>query len=281
MQHNPGHAPVKPQLELDNYSGPLELLLGLIEQQRLDITAISLAQVAEQYMAAVAALAQPDPDTIAEFLVIGAKLLVIKTRALLPRPPAELASSDEEDAGEQLARQLREYQRYKQAAGQLRAWEQAGLRAYARLGAPPLPPPRPIETKLDVSLAELAATMQRRLQLLLPLADEPVGVPLPKIITIADVRTRLLTTLRRQRWTSFEDLLSLALTRNEVIVTLWTVLELFKRQAIVFEQQALFGVISISHGPAFDAFVQQAESPAAGSNDWELATGDSNDAAAD
>lgn len=278
MQHNLGHAPVKkPQLELDNYSGPLELLLGLIEQQRLDITAISLAQVAEQYMAAVAALDHPDPDTIAEFLVIGAKLLVIKTRALLPRPPAELAVKDEEDAGEQLARQLREYQRFKQAAGQLRAWEQAGLRAYARLAsAQPLPPPRPVETKLDVSLSELVAVMQRRLQLMLPLADEPVGMPLPKIITIADVRARLVATLSRQRWTSFEDLLSLALTRNEVIVTLWTVLELFKRQAIEFEQQDLFGVISIGRGPAFDAFQQRAESAATDSMQ-EFATTDSDD----
>lgn len=265
---------MRPQLELANYSGPLELLLGLIEQQRLDITAISLAQVAEQYMAAVAALERPDPDTIAEFLVIGAKLLVIKTRALLPRPPAELAPQDEEDAGEQLARQLRDYQRFKQAAGHLRGWEQAGLRAYARVGTPPLPP-RPAETRLDVSLAELVATMQRRLQLML-LADDPVPLPTPKIITIADVRRRLFDTLRQQRWTSFEDLLSLALTRNEVIVTLWTVLELFKRQAIVFEQQALFGAITIGHGPAFESLVQQAASPTADS-EWELTTGDVDD----
>lgn len=277
MQHNIGHAPtVKPQLELANYSGPLDLLLGLIEQQRLDITAISLAQVAEQYMAAVAALERPDPDTIAEFLVIGAKLLVIKTRALLPRPPAELAPQDEEDAGEQLARQLRDYQRFKQAAGHLRAWEQAGLRAYGRIGPPPLPARRPVETRLDVSLAELAATMQRRLQLLLLTNDEPVPLPTPKIITIADVRTRLVETLVRQRWISFEDLLGLALTRNEVIVTLWTVLELFKRQAIIFEQQALFGAIAIGHGPAFESLAQQAASPAADS-DWELANGDADD----
>lgn len=277
MQHNIGHAPtVKPQLALDNYSGPLELLLGLIEQQRLDITAISLAQVAEQYMAAVAALERPDPDTIAEFLVIGAKLLVIKTRALLPRPPAELAPQDEEDAGVQLARQLRDYQRYKQAAGHLRSWEQAGLRAYARVGPPPLPPRRPVETKLDVSLTELVATMQRRLQLLLLADDEPLPLPTPKIMTIADVRTRLVDTLRRQRWTSFEDLLSLALTRNEVIVTLWTVLELFKRQAIVFEQQQLFSAIAIGHGPAFERLAQQATSPVADS-EWELAAGDADD----
>jgi len=242
----------KPQLQLANYNGPLDLLLSLIEQQRLDITAISLAQVAEQYMAAVAALESPDPDALAEFLVIGAKLLVIKTRALLPRPPVELASKDDEDVGEQLAQQLIEYRRFKQAAAQLR--EQEGQRTYTRLAEPP--PPRvdaPTTVPLDLTLAELVATMQRRLQLMLPVADDPVPLPTPKIITIADVRARLSTVLQQQSWTTFEDLLSLAFTRSEVIVTLWTVLELFKRQVLVIEQQHIFGQISIGRGPAFHA----------------------------
>lgn len=248
----------KLQLQLDNYYGPLDLLLSLIEQQRLDITAISLAEVADQYMRAVMALDAPPPDVIADFLVIGAKLLLIKTRALLPRPPAELARPDDEDIGDQLARQLREYKRFKSAAAQLRAWDVAGQHTYARRpekvpALAPQPTPDPDEIpKLDVSLADLVATMQRRLQLLLPLEAETVPLPAPKIITIADVRVRIHTVLRHQPWTSFEDLLSLALTRNEVIVTLWTVLELFKREQIVIEQDELYGTISIGRGPAFD-----------------------------
>jgi segregation and condensation protein A len=239
----------KPQLQLDLYNGPLDLLLSLIEQHRLDITAISLAQVADQYMQAVAQLESPDPDAIAEFLVIGAKLLVIKTRALLPKPPAELASADDEDVGDQLARQLAEYQRFKRAAAQLRAREEQGLRAYTRMDAPPPGPP----PALQVSLADLITAVQRRLQLMLPLDEEIVAMPAPKIITIAEVRSRLYTTLRQRAWVSFDDLLSLAISRNEVIVTLWTVLELFKRGAIVIEQDQLFGSISVGRGPAFDA----------------------------
>lgn len=242
----------KPQLQLDNYNGPLDLLLSLIEQQRLDITAISLAQVADQYMATVRSLPSPDPDAIAEFLVIGAKLLLIKTRALLPKPPAELAPAADDDVAAQLTRQLSEYKRFKEAAAQLRSREQAHRRAYVRVGTPPLPPAPPREElQLDVSLADLIAAMQRRMQLLLPL-DEPTALLAPKIITIADVRARLHATLRQQAWTSFEDMLSLAMTRNEVIVTLWTVLELFKRQTIVIEQNKLFGTIAIGRGVAFE-----------------------------
>lgn len=243
--------PDRPQLHLERYNGPLDLLLTLIEQQRLDITEISLAQVADQYMAAVRTLEAPDPDAIAEFLVIGAKLLVIKTRALLPRPPAELASPEaDEDVGEQLARQLIEYQRFKQAAQQLRTWEQQGRRSYARHAAPPIPP-QPKPTQLDVSLHDLVTAMQRRMQLLLPL-DEQIPMPVPKVITIADVRAHLNVVLRQQRRISFEDLLSLAFTRNEVIVTLWTVLELFKRGTVTVEQDDLFSPIMIARGPTFD-----------------------------
>lgn len=250
----------KPQLQLESYSGPLDLLLSLIEQRQLDITTISLARVAEQYMQAVAAVEAPDPDVIAEFLVIGAKLLVIKTRALLPRPPAEVAPRDEEDVGDQLARQLIEYRRFKQAAAQLRAWEQEHRRAYARRAAPPLPPRKP-PARLDVSLADLLSAIERRLQLMLPIEDDPVSMPAPKIITIADVRTRLHGILRQQSWISFEDLLSLALSRNEVIVTLWTVLESFKRGLIVLEQERLFTRINIGRGPAFDADTALAAEP--------------------
>lgn len=240
----------KPLIQLDVYQGPLDLLLSLIEQQRLDITAISLAQVADQYLQAVARLDAPDPDALAEFLVIGAKLLVIKTRALLPRPPAELAPHEEEDVGDQLARQLAAYKCFKEAAAWLRQHE--GRRSHTRLAAPPLPPPAPLPP-LQVGLAELLAAVQRRLQLLLPLEPEPVSLPAPKIITIAEVRARLVAALQRRAWISFEDLLGLTITRNEVIVTLWTVLELFKRQAIVLEQEQRFGPIGIGRGPAFDA----------------------------
>ena len=70
-------------------------------------------------------------------------------------------------------------------------------------------------------------------------------------VTIADVRGRVYDMLAMQQWLSFEDLLGFSLTRNEVIVTLWTVLELFKRQVIVFEQQGMFSTITIGRGELF------------------------------
>jgi segregation and condensation protein A len=233
-------------IQLPAFEGPLDLLLKLIEREELDITAIALAQVADQYLAHVHAMEAPDPDSLSAFLVIAARLLLIKSRALLPRPSASRPPDEVLDEGEELARQLREYQRYKQAAALLRAWESQGRRTYTRLAAPP-PPARP--EKLDVTLNEMIAAVQRRMQLLLPLEPPNVPLPAPKIITVAEMAARIVARLQMQEWFSFEDLLSLAARRVEVIVALWAVLELLKRRAIVVEQAALFGPIMLGRGP--------------------------------
>ena len=149
------------QVSLDVYEGPLDLLLRLIEQEQLDITKISLVLVTDQYLAHIARLQEITAANLADFIVLAARLLVIKSRALLPKPepPAE---EEEEDPGEELARQLLEYKKYKQVAAHLRSLEETGLRAYPRIAAPP-----EVETRLkpgEVTLAELAAAFRRALE---------------------------------------------------------------------------------------------------------------------
>lgn len=233
--------------QLPVFEGPLDLLLKLIEREELDITEVALAQVADQYLAHVRGLEAPEPGALSSFLVMAARLLLIKSRALLPRPPAAPGPGDPPDEAAELARQLREYQRYKQAATLLRAWETLGHRAYLRVAAPPLPAlPKP--DKLDVTLNEMIAAVQRRMQLLLPLEPSEVPLPAPKVITVPEMAARIRDKLAQQHWISFEDVLSLAVSRVEIVVALWAVLELLKRRAIVAEQEALFGPIMIGRG---------------------------------
>ncbi|HJS28904.1 MAG TPA: ScpA family protein, partial [Anaerolineales bacterium] len=92
------------------YEGPLDLLLNLIEQAELDITRVALAQVTDQFLAYLQNLTIVSPEEISAFLVIAAKLVQIKSEALLPRPPAR--AEGEEDPAEALARQLRIYKRF-------------------------------------------------------------------------------------------------------------------------------------------------------------------------
>jgi segregation and condensation protein A len=233
-------------ITLPSFEGPLDLLLRLVERAELDITTIALAQVTDQYLAHVRALDMPDPRQLADFVALAARLILIKSRMLLPRPVVAAERNDgaaEIDDAELLAQQLREYRRYKQAAAWLRACQDEGRRTFLRTAAlPVLVAAEPVN--LDHTLAELIAAVQRRMQLLLPL-DEATGLSLQPRLTVGDVIAQVNARLEVYRWFAFNDLLVLATTRQEVIVTFWAVLELLKQRKIVVEQTELFGLISI------------------------------------
>jgi segregation and condensation protein A len=240
-------------IQLPIFEGPLDLLLRLIEREELDITVVALAQVADQYLAHVRTLSDPDPAALSAFLSMAARLLVIKSRALLPRIAVQQRGPDQqEDEGEALARQLREYQRFKQAAALLAAWQEQGRRSYTRAAPPALPTPAP--ARLEVTLAEMIAAVQRRMQLLLPLDPPAVPLPTPKVITVPEMAERIRARLKRQAWFDFTDLLALTVRRVDVVVALWAVLELLKRRAITIEQVELFGPIQIGRGPELEHF---------------------------
>ena len=94
-------------IQLAQFEGPLDLLLHLIERSELDITTIALAQVADQYLQYVRAMPNPDAGQMSAFIVLASRLLVIKSRVLLPAPPR---SSDEPDESIDLVAQLKIYQ---------------------------------------------------------------------------------------------------------------------------------------------------------------------------
>ena len=118
---------VQLQLRLDTFEGPLELLLLLIEQRKLPITQVSLAQVADQYLAQVHAAPELDPDLLADFLAIAGKLLLLKSRALLL---TEEHDPEVEQVATDLTERLAEYRVFRAAAEALRELEQRGGRTY-------------------------------------------------------------------------------------------------------------------------------------------------------
>jgi condensin subunit ScpA len=121
-------------ISLPEFTGPLDLLLRLIERAELDITTIALASVADQYLAYVRTLEEVEPRELAEFVSLAARLILIKSRALLPRSPNAAPDPIDEDAG-QLAAQLELYRRFKQVADQLRHWQEQGRCTFGAPGA--------------------------------------------------------------------------------------------------------------------------------------------------
>lgn len=234
-------------IDLPVFAGPLDLLLHLIERQELDITAISLAKVTEQYLAQIEALKKDRVEELIDFLVVGARLVLIKSRALLPQEPSiGEDGEEEEDPAEALVRQLRRYRRFKQAAGWLSEREKQGLRTYLRVA-----PPQKLEGRLDLSGVSLDALIDAVRAVLERAAnlEESVSVARPRQLTIQDQIRRLRHRVRSGSTLRFEELLSDKATRSEVAVSLLAVLELIKRRELSAVQEALFGPIIIVGAP--------------------------------
>ena len=222
------------------YQGPFDLLLKLIENAELDITRLALAEVTDQYLNHMQSLQAQNAEEVSAFLVIAAKLLQIKSEALLPRPPER--ETGEEDPGEELARQLRLYRRYKEIASHLKDRESQGLRTYLRLAAPPK-----VEAQLDLSEYTIQDIWQAARTAFLE-ADErqELGtvVAAPKV-TIRDKIGMIVKNLRTMGVTSFQALLGEKRSRLEVVVTFLALLELVKRHFIEARQENLFGEITL------------------------------------
>lgn len=227
-------------VQLQVFEGPLDLLLELIERAELDITKVALAQVTDQYLAYLHQMPERDLADLASFLVVAARLLQIKSEALLPRPPQR--EPGEEDPGEALARQLIAYKKYKQIAHLLSEREQAGLRTYVRLAPPPTVP-----ATLDLSDVTSEHLKHALLEALTP---APAGPPLSAVVAAAQVNIRdqirlIVSALRSRGKTTFRRLLRKVRSRVEVVVTFLAVLELVKQRKVTATQDRLFGEIEL------------------------------------
>lgn len=226
------------KVQIPVYEGPLDLLLNLIERAELDITAVSLASVTDQYLSYLGGLDERKPDEISSFLVIAAKLVQIKSEALLPRPPER--EPGEEDPGESLVEQLRLYKRYKEVGIWFEELQIKGWRTYLRVA----PPPK-VEPKLDLSnltlegllnAAESAFTKGKGKKPLATIITAPRITIREKI----DYITKVMKNIQKM---TFSGLITDKATRIEIVVTFLAMLELIKRYHISAKQETLFGDI--------------------------------------
>ncbi len=235
-----GHQTEGYRVATNVYEGPLDLLLELIERTELDITTLAIAQVTDQYLGYLKDLQNRDPAEVSAFLVMAARLLQIKSAALLPRPEAVEHTGEEEDDAEALARQLIEYRRFKQIANLLARREEAGLHAYLRLA--------PAQIKVDarpdmtgIGLADLVEAARQAFGSTANLPNLSSVVSMPRI-TIRDKIQAILGILKHKTTATFRSLLRTP-NRVEVVVTFLALLELIKRRVVEAHQETLFSDI--------------------------------------
>ncbi len=232
------------QVQTEVFAGPLDLLLHLIEKEELDITQLALAQVTDQFLAYLEAMrGHLELEEVAEFLVVAARLMLIKSRALLPQPPRAVTAGETTPPDEdELVQQLRAYRQYKIAAQALQERLAAGWRTYIRL----MPLDIPTTYRLDMSGVTVAHLRQAAQRVLYP-SEGPrpqQALVRPRLTIVQQVRL-IRERLIQWRRVSFSHLLSPRPTRLEAAVTLHALLELIKQNAIQVQQPHLFGDILV------------------------------------
>ena len=227
------------QVKLEQFSGPLQLLLELIQERKLDITQVSLAAVAEQFVQYVQAQEHVDPEVAADFLVVAARLMLIKSRALLP----EFSAQTEEEASE-LEQQLKLYREFVRASLVLEDIIASRHFTYGRqlptkMLEPRFAPPTGLTATI---LARSYSAMLAGLQAFFIL---PKGA-LRRVQTVADRLQQLLKMVAERSSLTFSQLLGDPASRVERVLNFLALLEMIKQSAVQVQQHEHHGEIHIS-----------------------------------
>ncbi|MGI6130666.1 MAG: segregation and condensation protein A [Bacillota bacterium] len=231
------------KVDTEGFSGPLDLLLSLIEKKQIDICEVSISDIADDYLEQVSAMEWLDIDQAAEFLMVAVTLLYIKVRALLPPDEVteQLGAAAEEmpDPRAELVARLVDYRRYRDAARLLRSLEAVGSRMYTR-------PPRPLPTPTVRSNPVEGVTGRDLLQAYLD-ASSSIPEEFPYLpadeIPIATQMVAVLVRLARRGKLGMFEFLGGAKSRHVLVSTILAVLELVRRGRISASQPAPFGEI--------------------------------------
>jgi len=227
------------KISTDVYEGPLDLLLQLIEKAELDITKLSLAKVTDQYLNYLQNFSNQDPVEVSAFLVIGAKLVFIKSSILLPSP--QKLDEEQQDIGNQLAKQLIEYKKFKNAAAWLNYRQENGLRAYYRVSAPPV-----VIEHLDLSEFGVYDLIDILMDVYFTHDHE---TPMSDVVTITALTIRnrineIRDIMQMHSRVSFLKFIENDVSRLDIVVTFLALLELVKNHAIIADQESPFSDIA-------------------------------------
>jgi len=234
----------KYEIKLENFIGPLDLLLHLIEKNEIDIYDIPIAKITDQYISYIKAIEYLDLDSASEFLVMAATLLSIKARMLLPKPP-KIIEEDDQDPREELVARLLEYKLFKEAAMVLKEKEESMFKVFIRKQdegefLKKYGPQNPVE---NISVLDLF----KAFKVILEKSEEPE--PTYQLareeVSIQECMISILDKLTLSTQIVFADLFPQGTSRIRVIVTFLALLELIKLKKIGVVQVGSFSKIII------------------------------------
>ena len=225
---------------VDGFTGPFDLLLRLVERRELNLLAISLAEVAEQYLDGLEAANLRDPEHLTAFLIVAAKLLLIKSSLVLPTAPRPAAEEPPVDPTD-LTERLRIYQQFQKAAGWLGDRDEANLRSYPRAPQPYRPPERPPEPLSPLLLRDALLAALRRPK---PPIAEPVQVE--SRLSVAEVVVSLRALLASDKPIALSDLVASSPSPQRYVATFLAILEVVRLGLASASQDQRFGEIVLA-----------------------------------
>lgn len=234
---------------LDNFEGPLDLLLYLIKEEEIEIRDIFVSQVTEQFLMYMKGLPYIDMDKASDYLNIAATIIDIKARSLVPPPDDGFEDyyDEEDDPQEELIRALEEYKMIKEEAEKLKEMETVGY--YFK------EPDRDVSNiqvkykdfTLDGLLAAFANLMLKRESLK---NEAGLAREIPKDrFTVPEKINYIRETVRTRERVQFEELFEKDTTKAEIVTTFQALLELLKHQFLIVEQEEIFSSITIMKNP--------------------------------
>lgn len=239
------------KVKTESFEGPFDLLLYLVSKKRVDIGAISISEITDQYLIEVSKMQMLDLDVASDFLLVAATLLEIKAQALIPKDKdalddeiAELAPSD---AREILIDKLYRYKQFKNAAEELSSkYEMAGRMH----GRPFGPDARFLKAMPDFlkdvsidSLGYLAAGAMARREIFLLESEHIAAKPIPVEVHVRAIHQRITS----RKHLKFSELVQHDHSAQLVVVSFLAILELYKRKMVLLEQENSFGDIDITY----------------------------------
>ena len=231
------------QCSLDIFEGPLDLLLHLIKEQKMDIYDIRIAEITKQYLSYLDLLSELNLEMVGEYLVMAAELAKIKSKTLLPIPETEedVLTAAGEDPRAELMRRLLEYQRYKEAAFELRQKEYDQQQLFSRTGEVVLENSEE-ELLIEANVFDLLTAFQKVLKEKSFKKNYEIKVT---TLSVSDRISGILEILNASESVTFDSLFTSLNTKQEVIVTFLAILELMRMQLIRSQQARQFDVIRI------------------------------------
>ncbi|MGI6144938.1 MAG: segregation/condensation protein A [Clostridia bacterium] len=230
------------QVKLPVYEGPMDLLLDLIEENEIDIYNIPIAQITQQYLDYINLAGKLDLELTSEFLIMACTLLSIKAKMLLPKPVVETVNEEQEiDPREELVQKLLEYKEYKEKAKLFEELEERQAQYYWREIddvelLKKFPPSNPIG---DVKWEDLVSVFNKVLERA-EKRVESLSLNREKVSIKDKIKFIMLKLKEKQSGLSFYQLISDAVSKEEIIVTFLALLELIKRNKIIVRQKGLF-----------------------------------------